>query len=392
MLPNSTDVLIVGAGPTGLALAISLQKAGIDYLLIDRLLQGQNTSRAAVVHAHTLEILEELGVSELLVTEGLPLTKFAIRDRDRPLVQLQFDALPSAFRYLLMVPQDVTERILSERLFLLGGSIRRGVSAVEVGQDANSAQAKLTTADGDHSVRAKYIVGADGMQSIVRKSAGIEFRGSTYEESFVLADVKMHWSLGNDEVSLFFSPAGLVVVAPLPNGQFRIVATLDEAPERPDISIIQRLIDMRGPQGVRNTIEEVTWSSRFRLHHRVVDTYRNGRLLLMGDAAHVHSPAGGQGMNTGIVDAVVLGRSLTNVLLKGHPEASLDAYSQLRRPAAAEVLALAGRLTSMATAKSAPRRYMRNVLLRALDRLPPAKTRLIMNLSGLGRKHFADVA
>ena len=392
MLPTVTDVLIVGGGPTGLALAISLQKAGIDHLLIDKLPHGQNTSRAAVVHAHTLEMLDGLGVSEVLIREGLPLAKFAIRDRDRPLVQLRFDALPSAYRCLLMIPQDVTERVLAERLTSLGGTIHRGVAATAVAQDGKEARITLATSADAHAVRAKYVVGADGMHSVVRAAAGIAFKGSTYEESFVLADVKMRWSLGTDEVSLFFSPAGLVVVAPLPSGQFRIVATLDDAPERPGTNDIQRLIDARGPQGVANHIDEVVWSSRFRLHHRVADSYRNGRLLLMGDAAHVHSPAGGQGMNTGLVDAVVLGRLLVDVLLYGKPEAALDDYSRLRRPAAAEVLELAGRLTGMATTRSAPRRLIRNALLRTMDTLPPAKNRLIMNLSGLSRKRFTQAA
>lgn len=388
MLPMKTDVLIVGAGPTGLALSIALQMHGVDHLLIDRLPSGRNTSRAAVVHAHTLEMLEELGVSEELMRNGLPVSRFAIRDRDRPLVQLSFDTLPSAYRCLLMIPQDVTERVLAERLIALGGSVHRGVEAISVAQDGSGAQATLKTSDGVQTVHAKYIVGADGMHSIVRKATGVAFKGSAYEESFVLADVRMDWSLGRDEVSLFFSPAGLVVVAPLPNGQYRIVATLDNAPERPGIDDIQRLIDARGPQGAANRIEEVVWSSRFRLHHRVVDSYRNNRLLLMGDAAHVHSPAGGQGMNTGLVDAVVLGRTLVKALRDDNPEAALDRYASLRRPAAVEVLALAGRFTGMAMTKSVPSRALRNAFLRILNRLPPAKNRLIMNLSGLSRKRF----
>lgn len=392
MLPTTTDVLIVGAGPTGLALAISLQKAGIDHLLIDKLPHGQSTSRAAVVHAHTLEMLEGLDVSEALIRAGLPLAKFAIRDRDRSLIELRFDALPSPYQFLLMIPQDVTERILTERLTALGGTIHRGVAATAVAPDGIGARATLATTTGEQTVHAKYIVGADGMHSVVRAAAGIAFDGSTYEGSFVLADVKMRWSLGAGEVSLFLSPAGLVVVAPLPSGQFRIVATLDDAPERPGVEDAQHLIDTRGPRGATNRIEEVVWSSRFRLHHRVVDSYRSGCLLLMGDAAHVHSPAGGQGMNTGLVDAVVLGRLLVDVLRGGKPEALLDDYSLLRRPAAAEVLGLADRLTRMATIRSAPRRAIRNALLRTMDHLPPVKSRLIMNLSGLARKRFAEAA
>ncbi len=135
----------------------------------------------------------------------------------------------------------------------------------------------------------------------------LRFEGTAYGQSFVLADVRMEWPLGQTEVSLCFSPAGLVVVAPLPDGSFRIVATMDEAPETPSLADIQKLLDERGPQASRARIKHVVWSSRFRVHHRLASSYRDGRILLMGDAAHVHSPAGGQGMNTGLVDAVVLG-------------------------------------------------------------------------------------
>lgn len=392
MLPLHTDVLIVGAGPTGLALAIALKQSGVDHLVIDKLAQGQNTSRAAVIHSHTLEALDQLGVSKSLMQQGLALAKFAIRDRDRPLVQLRFDELPSDYRCLLMIPQDVTEQLLAERFASLGGVVHRGVTAVAIEQKEDSASAILEDSTGANTIHAKYVVGADGMHSIVRHAAGIAFQGSTYEESFILADVKMSWSLGSAEVSLFFSPAGLVVVAPLPSGHFRIVAVLDDAPDRPSIVDIQRLIDTRGPKDSNNRIEEVLWSSRFRLHHRVVDSYQNGRLLLMGDAAHVHSPAGGQGMNTGLVDAVVLGRLLAGIVRDGRPLNVLEHYSSQRRAAAIEVLELAGRLTGMATAKGATRRVVRNALLRAVDRIKPARNRLVMNLSGLSRKRFSEAA
>ena len=205
-------------------------------------------------------------------------------------------------------------------------------------------------------MRARYVVGADGMNSLVRRTAGIGFSGSNYEDSFVLADVDMEWGLGRDEVMLFFSPGGPLVVAPLPNGRFRLVATLDKAPEKPGVADMQALLDARGPTHGAAKISSVHWSSRFRLQHRVADHYRAGRLLLVGDAAHVHSPAGGQGMNTGLVDAVVLGKTLAEVISGRRDAVFLDEYERLRRPAAVQVLGLAGRLTNMATLKSAPRR------------------------------------
>ena len=386
-----TDVLIVGAGPTGLTLANALVRKGISAVIVDRLETGQNTSRAAVIHAHTLEVLEQIGITERLTRRGLKVTRFSLRDRDKVLVRLRFDTLPTPFAHLLMIPQDVTEALLRERLAEAGQEVRWSSTVEDLVEADEMVTAAIHTDAGTSSLRARYVVGADGMHSFVRRTAGIEFTGGSYEESFVLADVEMSWSHGLDEVVLFFSPAGLVVVAPLPSGRFRIVATLDDAPEKPEITDIQTLLDARGPTTGTGRIEEVIWSSRFRLHHRVADRYRRGRLLLMGDAAHVHSPAGGQGMNTGLVDACVLAQILADVVSGRRSEDYLDTYETLRRPAAKRVLGLAGRLTHMATMKHPPQRLVRNVVLRTLGLLPIARRRLQMNLSGLSRRSAAQL-
>ncbi len=385
-----TDVLIVGAGPTGLALATTLMRNGVTPVIVDKLITGQSTSRAAVIHAHTLEVLEQLGVSERLGREGLKLVTFSIRDRNRVLVRLRFDRLPSRYAYLLMIPQDVTEKILVDSLAEARGAVRWGCAVQALTETPDGVRASVVSDGRAQTIEAHYVVGADGMHSVVRGTAGIGFSGAAYEESFVLADVEMTWSEGRDEVMLFFSPAGLVVVAPLPNGRFRIVATLDNAPEHPGIADVQALLDTRGPTRAHNKVSRVHWSSRFRLHHRVADHYRRGRFFLVGDAAHVHSPAGGQGMNTGLVDACVLGRLLADVVSGRRSDGHLDEYESLRRPAAKQVLELAGRLTHMATMKSAPQRFMRNVFLRAANHNPMFRRRLEMDLSGLSRRAAAE--
>lgn len=381
-----TDVLIVGAGPTGLALATTLHRAGVSALIVDKLDAGQNTSRAAVIHAHTLEVLDAIGVSQTLAHEGLKLTRFTLRDRDRKLVQLNFDELPSQYPHLLMLPQDSTERILRDALAQASQRVRWGCTVESLTESADGVDAVVQSKAGRETLHARYVVGADGMNSLVRRTAGIGFSGSNYEDSFVLADVDMEWGLGREEVMLFFSPGGPLVVAPLPGGRFRLVATLEKAPEKPGIADMQALLDARGPRHGAAKVSQVHWSSRFRLQHRVADHYRAGRLLLVGDAAHVHSPAGGQGMNTGLVDAVVLGKALAAVIAGRRQPAYLDEYERLRRPAAVQVLGLAGRLTNMATLKSGPRRAIRNTVLRTVGLLPMVRSRLQMSLSGLSRR------
>lgn len=382
----STDVVIVGAGPAGLALGIVLGRAGVPFVLLDKLEQGQNTSRAAVIHAHTLDVLEELGVAARLEALGRKLSKFCIRDRDRSLLDLHFDALPSRHPHLLMLPQNQTEEVLNARLLEVGGSVHRGWTVGAIADLGDGVLVSATSVRGEQrSFKARYVVGADGMHSMVRKTAGIGFTGHTYEESFLLADVAMDWTHGNDEVKLFFSPAGMVVVAPLPDGTFRIVSTVDNAPELPTVADIQALLDARGPRTGTTTVNKVVWGSRFRLHDRVADTYRRGRFLLVGDAAHVHSPAGGQGMNTGLVDAKVLGEMLAAVISGRQDDAYLDGYEKVRRPAAMQVVGFAGRLTWLATMRNPVKRFVRNMVLSLINRMPAAKRKLEMALSGLSR-------
>lgn len=391
MLPESVDVLIVGAGPTGLALANKLQKEGVDHLLIDALEAGQNQSRAAVIHAHTLEMLDEAGLAAPLMDAGKPVSRFTIRDRDRPLLGLDFAALPSAFRNLLMIPQSATEAIFAARLAHGGGSIHRGVSAVSARAEGDGAVVRVRSGAGEQDIHARFVVGADGMHSRIREAAGIPFEGEAEGHSLILADVRMDWPLGEGEVSFLFAPDGMVVVAPLPDGGYRIVAAMDEAPHAPTVADVQTLLDSRGPRGGGCVVREVSWSSRFRISHRLAGRYRQGPFLLMGDAAHVHSPAGGQGMNTGLVDAVLLGEALVRVVRDGERDALLDAYAAARRPAAAKVLGLAGKLTRVATIRSAWGRTLRNLVLRLLNHIPPFKRRLAMNLSGLSRRGYATL-
>ncbi len=379
-LPRTADVLIVGAGPVGLTLAASLQARGVDVVLVDRAAEVARTSRAAVIHARTLEVLHTIDVTDELVRRGVIVPRFTLRDRDRALLTIDFDGLPTPHPYTLMLPQDITEDVLTARLAELGGRVHRPYELVRLEQDGDGVTA---TVAGGETVRASYVVGADGMHSAVREQAGIGFVGDTYGQSFVVADVHLDWEFDEREVMLYFAPAGLLVVAPLPGGRHRIVATADVAPEHPDRDDIQALLDARGPRKRPALVRDVVWSSRFRVHHRLADRYREGRVFLAGDAAHVHSPAGGQGMNTGIQDAVALAARLARVLRDGAGERILDGYEAERRPIAADVVAFTDRMTRVATVDRPAVRRIRNATLRVLGRIPAVRRKIALKLSEL---------
>jgi 2-polyprenyl-6-methoxyphenol hydroxylase-like FAD-dependent oxidoreductase len=381
-LPDRTEVLVVGAGPVGLAVAACLAGHGHDVTVVDRQVTGANTSRAAVVHARTLELLERIGVSKRLSKLGIHASQFSIRDGDRELVPVRFDRLATQYPYTLMVPQNVTEQVLLDRLEELGGKVHRPYVATGLSQTADGAEITL---DGGDVISAQYVVAADGMHSTIRDLAGLGSNGNgALPLSFALADVRVEGGLPPDEVLLFFSTPGMLVVAPLPDGSFRLVAEVDDAPEQPDVAFAQRLLDTRGPHRTTVKVIEVIWGSRFRIHEQVADRYRAGRVLLAGDAAHTHSPAGGQGMNLGLRDAVTLGDALSVALRDGR-EDQLDSYATGCRDEALRVVALAHRLTRLATAPRAVR-PLRNTALRLLALAPAFRRSLAEQLSAIGHR------
>jgi len=373
-----TDVLIVGAGPTGLTLATALALRGVPALLIDRLPEPDTTSRATVVQARTLEVLESLQVTHRLLERGIVASRMSVRDRDRVLASISFHSLPTRYPFALLIPQATTEAVLHARLRELGGSVLRSHTLTELTQDSTGVLATLQ--DGSF-IRAKYAVGTDGQHSSVRECCGTEFAPGSYHEDFVLADAVLSPRLSEHEGLVFLAPAGVMVVLALPGGVHRVIAALHEAPPHPTPADIQALFDERGPQGERVVVREVPWSSRFHVQHRVAATFVTGRVALAGDAAHVHSPAGGQGMNTGIQDAVTLADTLQRAVQRGDV-AALDDYARTRRPIAQRVVRLSDRMSRLATIS--PRlRPARNLCLQALGAVPAFRRQFALGISEL---------
>lgn len=380
-LPNQTETLIVGAGPTGLALATELRRLGSNPIIIDKQAEGANTSRACVVHARTLEVLTPVGATRRLLEQGIQVPIFRVRDRDRALMTVDFGEIDSEYPFTLMIPQSDVEKCLLESFSELNGEVIRDCELMGFTAGAGEVDVKLRVDGVERSIATPWLVGCDGMHSLVRTGSGVPFTGGEYDESFVLADVRMEWPLSRQEVSLFYSPKGLVVVAPLPGDRYRIVATVDQAPETPSIDFVQSILDARGPSTDPGRVHDVVWSSRFHIHHRVAQTPRQGRILLCGDAAHVHSPAGGQGMNTGIQDGVSLAPELIEAIRGDHR--GLDIWADRRHQVATQVVALTDRMTRVATMKSPTARALRNAAVAIVGHIPQVRSSLARTLAEL---------
>jgi 2-polyprenyl-6-methoxyphenol hydroxylase-like FAD-dependent oxidoreductase len=262
----------------------------------------------------------------------------------------------------------------------LGGQVMRPYSVKGVSIDGGGADVDVEGPDGREVVRARYVVGADGVGSVVRQSAKIAYAGGTYDQSFTLADARVEWPLPFEEVQNFFSPAGIVVSGPLPDNQRRVLATVDNPPEVIDVDFVQHILDERGPTGAR--VKELTWSSQFHVHHRIASTFRQGPVFLAGDAAHVHSPAGGQGMNLGIQDAVDLAHTLS-ASIKGAKHADLDGYERRRRPIARATVTFTNFMTRASIVDNRPAQLARNAVFSLIGALPPARKQMALHMAEL---------
>ncbi|MCX4683374.1 FAD-dependent monooxygenase [Kitasatospora purpeofusca] len=375
--PPHTDVLIVGAGPVGLALAVSLRQLGVDHVLIDRDDGPRTGSRAAALQPRSLEYLERIGVAQRLVAAGERGQGFRVHDRERTLLHASYAGLDTPYPYVLLASQETTERHLLRRLRELGGTTYRGHRFLGFTPDFPGITAVVAGPDGSlRSVRARYLVGCDGLHSAVRTAAGIGFPGEAPEQLFALADVRLAPGadgLAQDGTTFFLSRAGMLLLSPLADGQHRVVTPA--APGSGTLGTlgpvdIERLVAERGPLTGSIRVAEVVSASTYRVQERVAERFRRGPVFLAGDAAHTHSPAGGQGMNTGIQDAGNLAWKLHTVLTGAAPDELLDSYHEERHPVAAELVAFTSHFARLATLRDPDAGQRRNDLLAAAAATP----------------------
>jgi 2-polyprenyl-6-methoxyphenol hydroxylase-like FAD-dependent oxidoreductase len=349
------DVLVVGAGPTGLALAAELAAFGVDFRLVDRQADRVHESRALAVQPRTLEVLAAHGVAEQLVAAGNPAVGLCMHTGRRVVSLRLFDLGPAdtAYPFLLFVSQAETERLLGEHLSRRGVRIERGVSLVGMYPAGDAVSCRLRYRDGgEETVRARYVVGCDGAGSTVRDLAGIGFTGHRYPQTFLLADLEAN-GLEPGAVHSWLGDAGMLFLFPLgAPATWRLLAMRPPGDPDTDVTLdrLQAITDRYTGGTVR--LHAPVWLTRFRLHNRGATSYRAERVFVAGDAAHVHSPAGAQGMNTGIQDAVNLGWKLA-LACRGtaHP-ALLDSYHAERAPVGRAVRRLSDRAFTVATTRN----------------------------------------
>ncbi|OKJ52458.1 FAD-dependent oxidoreductase [Streptomyces sp. CB02009] len=383
--PTDTQVLVIGAGPTGLLLAGDLATAGIDVTLVERRPHGlANMTRAFGVHARTLEQLDARGLADELVATGTTLGTARLFGR----LDLDLTRLPSRFNHLLVTPQYEVERLLERRAESAGVTFRYGTELRGLHQDTDTVTAEFTDPDGTPlTLTARHLVGTDGVRSAVRTALGLPFPGGSVIRSLVLADVRLA-----EEPADAFSVSGsgdtFAFLAPFGDGWYRVMgwSRTRQVPDTEPVDLDEIREITRRALGTDLGMHDPRWISRFHSDERQVPSYRVGRVLLAGDAAHVHSPAGGQGMNTGLQDAANLSWKLTAVL-RGDapdPEALLDSYQSERHPVGAAVLRTSGALVRLAMAHTPLTRAARALAARLLSVLRPASTRAMGMISGLG--------
>ncbi len=361
------DVLVVGAGPVGLAMAVELARYGVSVRIIDKAPQRTDKSKALVLWSRTLELIDRMGCTQTFIDAGLKATVANIVAGTEKIARITLDGVSSPYRFALMLPQSDTERLLEQQLNARGVALERAVELTEFESSSDGVLSTLRHADGrEETLASSWLLGCDGAHSTVRHQLGMEFTGHTLPSNWLLADLHLDGVSNPGEITVSWHSDGVLAFFPITKTRYRVIADISgdtgtPKPPDPTLEQVQAVIAARGFRGVRAT--EPIWLAGFQINERKVSNYRAGRVFLAGDAAHIHSPAGGQGMNTGIQDACNLAWKLALVChgtCAG--EALLDSYSIERSAIGDEVLRAAGRMTEVATLRGGIKQSIRNHL------------------------------
>ena len=371
--PSKTEVLIVGAGPTGLVLALWLTRLGVRVRIVDKTTEPGTSSRALAVHARTLELYSQVGLAREVVARGRQMVAANLWVAGRQVARAllgDMGAGLSPFPYVLILAQDEHEDLLIDHLSKAGVVVERQTELVAFVEEPNQVSARLRRPDGtQQTCAAQYLAGCDGAHSTVREGLGIGFPGGTYSHLFYVADVEARGARMNGELHVAMDESDFLVVFPLKaDARARLIGTVRENATQSRDDLSWNDVSTRVIEWLRIDVERVNWFSTYRVHHRVADRFRQGRAFLLGDAGHIHSPVGGQGMNTGIGDAVNLAWKLAAVVQRQASESLLDTYEPERIAFARRLVATTDRAFTAVTSDGLIARTLR---LRVVPRLIP---------------------
>ena len=364
MPESQIDVLIVGAGPTGLVLALWLTRLGVRVRIIDKTSEPGTTSRALAVQARTLELYRQIGLADLVVARGRRMAAINLWTAGAHAARVVFGAMGegiSPFPYALIFPQDEHERVLIDRLAQSGVGIERETELTTFEEADDRVLARFTRADGaSGTCEARYIAGCDGAHSAVRQRLAVGFPGGTYNHLFYVADVDARGPAMNGELHGALDASDFLLVFPLKDqGRARLIGTIRADAEGQHEDLSWNDVSRRVIEWMRIDVDRVHWFSTYHVHHRVADRFRKGRAFILGDAAHIHSPVGGQGMNTGIGDAVNLAWKLAAVVTGRAEPGLLDSYEPERIAFARRLVATTDRAFTAVTSSGPIARRVR---------------------------------
>ncbi len=386
-----TEVLIVGAGPVGLVQAAALARLGVSCRIADQSTRAVQTSNAVTIHARTLELLEPLGLTDLLIRHGVWIRSVEFNGGGRVLAQLQFSSLKSNYQGLLSLPQSVTEQLFGKSLVEYGVVVERPVKLISFVQNSHCVDAVLEHNDGSReTVRAHYLIGCDGARSTVRKALGVELENLSEPQNFIMADVRISWSLSATQLSVFLHRDGPLLTIPMPEERYRIIVE-NEASASPGEELsfekLRTLFAKRVP--VAATLSDMSFLVPYRAKRSRVTTYKIGRVLIAGEAAHTNTPANGQSMNTGIQDALNLAWKLALVEKNKATDSLLASYSAERVPVAGATLVLSNQMMQPAAFPGAVVDRLRTIALPLLAGFDFFQQNLFTELSEIGL-HYRD--
>ncbi len=358
-----TEVLIAGAGPTGLALALFLARQGVDVRIVDKSAGPGTTSRAVVVHARTLELYRQLGLAGEVIAAGMPNPAINLWVRGKRRARVSFGDAGAGFTpypFILVYPQDRHERLLIAHLEQMGVQVERNTELLGFDQREGRVELRLRGPDGEETCEASWLAGCDGAHSPVRHGLGAGFEGGTYDQLFYVADVMAGGPPADGQIHLSLDDADfLALFSYTADGQARLIGSIREDRVDPDRELSFDDVSERAIHGLGVVVRHVNWFSTYKVHHRLAERFRHGRVFLLGDAAHIHSPAGGQGMNTGIGDAVNLAWKLKAVLRGEADERLLDSYDTERLAFAHKLVETTDRVFTFVSAEGGFANFVR---------------------------------